>query len=308
MPQNGIAPTPYQWIGRWGYQRDIQSAGYYVRARTYGPLMARWFSTDPEPSPFHSTDYIYSLNSPVTSVDPSGLKCTVCQVLTYYGGQTFAAMDGRSSDPRRFPHRDFGETFINLYNEENDRRNYPQFHIEFSAVTGTGHWTQLNNETSRYLFGAYGSLLALFFIDFDVCETPDCKLVWEEDSWHSTTVPRNGSWSTTTTRGHKEDDAMRTNFQILRGLRVGGCKTAMVTGDRPVEVSSFVNPVSYLNTLVVQRLAILDTATQEPQAIVETEFRFGFAPPVNVNAPPNKIGYFRLVRSLVTGNFGMCRR
>jgi len=40
----GTTPTPYNWVGRWGYQLDTATGGYYVRARTYCPLIARWAS------------------------------------------------------------------------------------------------------------------------------------------------------------------------------------------------------------------------------------------------------------------------
>ncbi len=63
------------WIGRLGYSRDDDDYNnYYVRARWYTPVTARWLSRDPlgyEANPWNLYDY--SWQNPTTWTDPSGL-------------------------------------------------------------------------------------------------------------------------------------------------------------------------------------------------------------------------------------------
>ena len=40
-------PNPFQYVGREGYYLDTDTGDYYVRARTYSPVLARWLSEDP---------------------------------------------------------------------------------------------------------------------------------------------------------------------------------------------------------------------------------------------------------------------
>lgn len=47
VARTGTTPTPYTWVGHWGYQHDTPTGGYYIRARSYQPTVARWVSTDP---------------------------------------------------------------------------------------------------------------------------------------------------------------------------------------------------------------------------------------------------------------------
>ena len=47
VTRTGTTATPYQWVGRWGYQSDSVATGAYIRARSYQPLVAKWSSIDP---------------------------------------------------------------------------------------------------------------------------------------------------------------------------------------------------------------------------------------------------------------------
>lgn len=66
--------NPIRWNGRWGYYYDEDCAEYHVRARPYGPAIARWLAVDP--FIFDDRDfnvYRYVSNTPVAATDRSGL-------------------------------------------------------------------------------------------------------------------------------------------------------------------------------------------------------------------------------------------
>jgi RHS repeat-associated protein len=44
--QTGANPTPFGFVGAWGYYNDSE-ATTYIRARTYSPVMAAWTTSDP---------------------------------------------------------------------------------------------------------------------------------------------------------------------------------------------------------------------------------------------------------------------
>ncbi|MDB5387177.1 MAG: wapA5 [Planctomycetaceae bacterium] len=64
--------TLFGFIGRFGYAYDSECGTYYIRARTYSPLISRWLSTDPA----HFVDGInlYAMTSVLTGSDPSGTR------------------------------------------------------------------------------------------------------------------------------------------------------------------------------------------------------------------------------------------
>lgn len=87
LNRTGITETPYQWVGRWGYQSTSVSRDLAVRSRTFRPSSGRWLSRDPSYLTRESTSsfnldlytprdmsYGYVLNRPVMFVDPSGLR------------------------------------------------------------------------------------------------------------------------------------------------------------------------------------------------------------------------------------------
>jgi len=42
--RTGTTATPYQWIGRWGYQLGTSTGVFYTRTGSYQPALARWTS------------------------------------------------------------------------------------------------------------------------------------------------------------------------------------------------------------------------------------------------------------------------
>ena len=74
VSRTGTTPTPYTWVGRWGYQDDTATTGgYYVRARTYQPTVARWMSEDPIEMLYILYPFLYTVNAPPKYIDPSGM-------------------------------------------------------------------------------------------------------------------------------------------------------------------------------------------------------------------------------------------
>ena len=69
----GTTPTPYQWVGRWGYQFDTPTRGFYIRARSYQPTVAKWTSVDPVFLASELHPYTAFSNSPSVHFDPSGM-------------------------------------------------------------------------------------------------------------------------------------------------------------------------------------------------------------------------------------------
>ena len=69
IESTGSSVTPYQFIGRQGYQTGNTSV--YVRARMYQPMVARWSSWDPLHFVGGSNLYTYAHNV-LTATDPSG--------------------------------------------------------------------------------------------------------------------------------------------------------------------------------------------------------------------------------------------
>ena len=75
--------NPFRWVGAVGYYYDEEVGTYYVRARNYDALIARWLSQDPlflpgQARPSYSeleglySSYSYSRSSPTEGTDPSG--------------------------------------------------------------------------------------------------------------------------------------------------------------------------------------------------------------------------------------------
>ncbi len=73
----GTNPSPWNFVGNWGYYLDYPSLAsgppprYYIRARDYRPDLSRWLTTDPLwPKELGSG---YAVGSPIVLIDPSGL-------------------------------------------------------------------------------------------------------------------------------------------------------------------------------------------------------------------------------------------
>ncbi len=72
----GNTANPFTWLGRWGMMQEGASGLYYMRARYYDSITARFLSPDPIPQtdPRALNTYQYASGDPITNMDPSGLK------------------------------------------------------------------------------------------------------------------------------------------------------------------------------------------------------------------------------------------
>lgn len=72
--RTGTTPTPFKFVGTWGYYGDSSGRGY-VRARHLDPTKGRWLGPEPLwPSGGDVNRYAYAGGSPVTATDASGLQ------------------------------------------------------------------------------------------------------------------------------------------------------------------------------------------------------------------------------------------
>ena len=74
LESTGSTVMPFQFGGELGYNKDVASEGYYIRARYYQAIVARWTTRDPLiAEPDSSTKpYQYCGTNPINSIDPSG--------------------------------------------------------------------------------------------------------------------------------------------------------------------------------------------------------------------------------------------
>jgi RHS repeat-associated protein len=71
---SGSTVNIFRWVGELGYYLDIDRLAYFLRARPFNPVIARFLSHDPvgfSNSPWNL--YEYSNSSPHSKTDPSGL-------------------------------------------------------------------------------------------------------------------------------------------------------------------------------------------------------------------------------------------
>ena len=72
VASTGTTENPFRWVGESGYYDDPETGDYYVRARMYDPSIARWRSVDALGFTDLPNLFLYSTNSPVGNIDPSG--------------------------------------------------------------------------------------------------------------------------------------------------------------------------------------------------------------------------------------------
>ncbi len=72
----GSTPNPFTWLGRWGVMQEGSTGLYYMRARYYDSMSARFLSRDPirQLGPREINPYQYASGDPLSRIDPSGLK------------------------------------------------------------------------------------------------------------------------------------------------------------------------------------------------------------------------------------------
>ena len=74
VASSGTTENPFRWVGRLGYHFDEGTGEYYVRARRYESLIARWRSKDPIGLGGHDANlYRYVDGTPADASDASGL-------------------------------------------------------------------------------------------------------------------------------------------------------------------------------------------------------------------------------------------
>jgi RHS repeat-associated protein len=69
----GGTAFPFHYVGRSGYRASSSSNAIEVRQRKYQPINARWMSVDPLLLRDSDNPYKYASNSPLITMDPSGL-------------------------------------------------------------------------------------------------------------------------------------------------------------------------------------------------------------------------------------------
>ena len=99
---NDSTENSFRYLGRVGYSQESELTEYFVRARWYDPRLGRFKSCDPLSSwrlssPIGVNLYIYTDNSPVNAIDPSGLDYVKTRIRTcnvYQEGGLFDVNSG----------------------------------------------------------------------------------------------------------------------------------------------------------------------------------------------------------------------
>lgn len=101
LAASGTTVNPFRYVGELGYYFDSDTGDYYVRARYYDPVTARWLSEDPigYDSGSHNS-YEYGDSTPLNRIDPAGLLPACC---TFDDGNTIwsETIDCNSLTPSR---------------------------------------------------------------------------------------------------------------------------------------------------------------------------------------------------------------
>jgi RHS repeat-associated protein len=67
-----LTVNPFRFVGQLGYYLDADTGNYYVRARTYSPVLAKWLCEDPIGHDGGINLYAYVGGSPLVLTDPEG--------------------------------------------------------------------------------------------------------------------------------------------------------------------------------------------------------------------------------------------
>jgi RHS repeat-associated protein len=78
VTRTGTTGAMLLWIGEAGYYFDTELDKYWVRRRSFAPLVARWNAIDPSGGIDGPNWYLYVQNDPMDALDPSGLSATPC--------------------------------------------------------------------------------------------------------------------------------------------------------------------------------------------------------------------------------------
>jgi RHS repeat-associated protein len=101
---SGSTVNVFRWVGELGYYFDIDRLAYYLRARSYNPVIARFFSQDP--IGFDGTQgslYEYADSNPLILFDASGNACCVacCKIKHPTTGQILESTTIATRDPQK---------------------------------------------------------------------------------------------------------------------------------------------------------------------------------------------------------------
>jgi len=70
--RTGNTPTPHQFVGALGYEREADSGLYFIGTRYYDPSVGRFISQDA--AQWGVNWYVYAANNPVGNYDSGGLR------------------------------------------------------------------------------------------------------------------------------------------------------------------------------------------------------------------------------------------
>jgi len=88
ITSTGTTVNPFRWVGNVGYYFDSDTGLYYIRARTYQPIIARWTSADPLFYMLAKTGALRSFTR-----DPIGYMSGVFNIYEYCNGRVIGNID-----------------------------------------------------------------------------------------------------------------------------------------------------------------------------------------------------------------------
>src|SRR5262249_20969802 len=257
-----IAPnpwgTPHSAIGNpWmftGRQFDEETGLYFYRARYYDPLKGRFLQRDPLEYVNGSNLYEYVTSDPINFGDPTGLECVVCSAGIRYR-VPIAALDAFQEDT---PYATAARAWEDEWKKKSeDLRKFWKFTIpQFDSA---GPRDVRNPEFTfgkgaKMPAGAFGLALYLFFVDFEVCNPDDCKVILREDRKHEEW--KDGKWVDVTPKEDQGDKEIGTAPPWTLNMRkskrkqpLGACTHTIVVADMAGIRSNYQQPNTELRCI-----------------------------------------------------------
>ncbi len=257
--------NPFRWVGTLGYYFDLDLLEYYLRARTYDPVLARFLAQDP--IGFTAGDgnqYRYVLNSPIILTDPSG-SCIVCGSRISYHEQV-AQLDSFAVGT---PYSNLITTLIrpSLTNQQfyPGTLNTPVMPVTYGQIASAGLYTGVNDPFSLYgtpiAKGVYMAGRYVFFISIAYCDGDDpclfelneggSKIKWTGPAANKVRTDKGPA------NGFAPLGPPNTEKSTLKIAWKGGCKKLFVFADAPGAVA-IKNEVGFVQT-IKQTLRVSDS-------------------------------------------------